>query len=278
MKKIVALVLALVLTLSLSAALADGITIAVPNDATNEGRALLLLQARGLITLKEDAGITATVADIVDNPLNLQFQEVEAAMVPNVLADVDYGVINGNYALAAELPKALLYENAESPYVNVVCVNEANKDSDLAKALAAAVLSQKVVDYFAETYKDGSAIAVVENPTDGFDATVDYDALKGQTIKIACTLDPHSFVLEIAKEILAEKDITLDITIVDDYVTPNTMVDAGDVFANYFAHQPYQDDFNAQNGTKIVTIAGVHIEPMGLYAGKQADLAALGLD
>ena len=278
MKKIVALVLALVLTLSLSAALADGITIAVPNDATNEGRALLLLQARGLITLKEDAGITATVADIVDNPLNLQFPEVEAAMVPNVLADVDYGVINGNYALAAELPKALLYENAESPYVNVVCVNEANKDSDLAKALAAAVLSQKVVDYFAETYKDGSAIAVVENPTDGFDATVDYDALKGQTIKIACTLDPHSFVLEIAKEILAEKDITLDITIVDDYVTPNTMVDAGDVFANYFAHQPYQDDFNAQNGTKIVTIAGVHVEPMGLYAGKQADLAALGLD
>jgi len=278
MKKIIALVLALVLTLSLSAALADGITIAVPNDATNEGRALLLLQARGLITLKEDAGITATVADIVDNPLNLQFQEVEAAMVPNVLADVDYGVINGNYALAAELPKALLYENAESPYVNVVCVNEANKDTDMAKALAAAVLSQQVVDYFAETYKDGSAIATVENPTDGFDATVDYDALKGQTIKIACTLDPHSFVLEIAKKILAEKDITLDITIVDDYVTPNTMVDAGDVFANYFAHQPYQDDFNAQNGTKIVTIAGVHVEPMGLYAGKQADLAALGLD
>lgn len=278
MKKIIALVLALVLTLSLSAALADGITIAIPNDATNEGRALLLLQARGLISLKEDAGITATVADIEDNPLNLLFQEVEAAMVPNVLADVDYGVINGNYALAAELPKALLYENSESPYVNVVCVNEANKDTDMAKALAAAVLSQQVVDYFAETYKDGSAIATVENPTDGFDATVDYDALKGQTIKIACTLDPHSFVLEIAKGILAEKDITLDITIVDDYVTPNTMVDAGDVFANYFAHQPYQDDFNAQNGTKIVTIAGVHVEPMGLYAGKQADLTALGLE
>ena len=67
------------------------------------------------------------------------------------------------------------------------------------------------------------------------------------------------------------------IVVVDDYVTPNTMVDAGDVFANYFAHQPYQDDFNAQNGTKLVTIAGVHVEPMGLYAGKQADLGALGL-
>ena len=110
MKKIIALVLALVLTLSLSAALADGITIAIPNDATNEGRALLLLQARGLISLKEDAGITATVADIEDNPLNLQFQEVEAAMVPNVLADVDYGVVHGSYAPAAEMTEARMYE------------------------------------------------------------------------------------------------------------------------------------------------------------------------
>lgn len=256
---------------------AKEITISLPNDATNEGRALLLLQAQGLIKLKADAGITATVADIEENKLGLKFNEVEAAMVPNVLADSDYAVINGNYALAAGLDKALLYENSESPYVNVVCVNEANKDSDMAKALAAAVQSQQVVDYFAETYKDGSAIATIDNPTDGYDASVDYEALKGQTIKIACTLDPHSFVLEKAKAILAEKEITLDIVVVDDYVTPNTMVDAGDVFANYFAHQPYQDNFNAENGTKIVTIAGVHVEPMGLYAGKQADLGALGL-
>jgi D-methionine transport system substrate-binding protein len=275
MKKIIALVVALVLTLSLTAAFADGIKIAVPNDATNEGRALLLLQAYGLLKVDEKAGITATVADITENPLNIQFTEVEAALVPNTLPDVDYAIINGNYALAAELPAALLYENAESPYVNVVSVNEADKDSDKAKALAAAVLSQKVVDYF-KSY-EGQAISVVENPTDGFDATVDYDALKGETIKVVCTLDPHSFVLAIAKEILAEKDITLDVTVVDDYVTPNTAVNDGDAFANFFAHQPYQDDFNAQNGTKLVTIAGVHVEPMGLYAGQQQDLAALGI-
>ena len=275
MKKIIALVVALVLTLSLTAAFADGIKIAVPNDATNEGRALLLLQAYGLLKVDENAGITATVADITDNPLNIEFTEVEAALVPNTLPDVDYAIINGNYALAAELPAALLYENAESPYVNVVSVNEADKDSDKAKALAAAVLSQKVVDYF--NGYEGQAISVVENPTDGFDATVDYDALKGETIKVVCTLDPHSFVLAIAKEILAEKDITLDITVVDDYVTPNTAVNDGDAFANFFAHQPYQDDFNAQNGTKLVIIAGVHVEPMGLYAGQQQDLAALGI-
>ena len=275
MKKIIALLVALVLTLSLTAAFADGIKIAIPNDATNEGRALLLLQAYGVLKVDEKAGITATVNDITENPLGIEFTEVEAALVPNTLPDVDYAIINGNYALAAELPAALLYENAESPYVNVVSVNEADKDSDKAKALAAAVLSQKVVDYFAGY--EGQAISVVENPTDGFDATVDYDALKGETIKVVCTLDPHSYVLEVAKGILAEKDITLEVTIVDDYVTPNTAVNDGDAFANFFAHQPYQDDFNAQNGTKLVTIAGVHVEPMGLYAGQKADLEALGL-
>ena len=275
MKKILALVVALVLTLSLTAAFADGIKIAIPNDATNEGRALLLLQAYGVLKVDEKAGITATVNDITENPLGIEFTEVEAALVPNTLPDVDYAIINGNYALAAELPAALLYENAESPYVNVVSVNEADKDSDKAKALAAAVLSQKVVDYFAGY--EGQAISVVENPTDGFDATVDYDALKGETIKVVCTLDPHSFVLEKAKEILAAKEITLEITIVDDYVTPNTAVNDGDAFANFFAHPPYQDDFNANNGTSLVTIAGVHVEPMGLYAGQQADLAALGI-
>ena len=275
MKKIIALLVALVLSLSLTAALADGIKVAIPNDATNEGRALLLLQAYGLLKVDEAAGITATVADITDNPLNIEFIEVEAALVPNALPDVSYAIINGNYALAAELPAALLYENAASPYVNVVSVNEADKDSDKAKALAAAVLSQQVVDYFANY--EGQAISVVTEPTDGYDATVDYDALKGETIKVVCTLDPHSYVLEIAKEILAAKEITLDITVVDDYVTPNTAVNDGDAFANFFAHQPYQDDFNANNGTNLVTIAGVHVEPMGLYAGQLADLAALGL-
>ena len=275
MKKIIALVVALVLTLSLTAAFADGIKIAVPNDATNEGRALLLLQAYGVLKVDENAGITATVKDITENPLNIEFIEVEAALVPNALPDVDYAIINGNYALAAELPAALLYENAQSPYVNVISVNEADKDSDKAKALAAAALSQKVVDYFASY--EGQAISVVENPTDGYDATVDYDALKGETIKVVATLDPHSFVLAIVKDILAEKEINLEVTVVDDYVTPNTAVNDGDAFANFFAHQPYQDDFNANNGTNLVTIAGIHVEPMGLYAGQQADLAALGL-
>ena len=101
MKKTVSLLLALVLILSLVLGLSacgksKGITIAVPNDTTNEARALLLLEAQGYIKLKDGAGITATVRDIAENPMNIQFSEVEAAQIPNVLKDVDYGIINSN--------------------------------------------------------------------------------------------------------------------------------------------------------------------------------------
>ena len=279
MKKLIALVIALALTLSLTAALADTITIAVPNDPTNEGRALLLLQSQGVLTLKEGAGLEATKGDIESSIVDIELVEVEAALVPEIKQDVDYAIINNNYALQAGLnpvTDSLLIESADSPYVNVVSVKEGNENSDAAKALAAALQSQKVVDFINETYA-GAAVATVENITDGFDATVDYEALKGTTITIAATPVPHVEVLKVAAEILAEKGITLDIKEVTDYVTPNEFVENGDVFANYFAHQPYQDSFNAENGTHLVTIAGVHVEPMGLYAGKQTDLSALGI-
>ena len=279
MKKLIALVIALVLTLSLTAALADTITIAVPNDPTNEGRALLLLQSQGVLTLKEGSGLEATKGDIESSVVDIELVEVEAALVPEIKQDVDYAIINNNYALQAGLnpvEDSLLIESADSPYVNVVSVKEGNENSDAAKALAAALQSQKVVDFINETYA-GAAVATVENITDGFDATVDYEALKGTTITIAATPVPHVEVLKVAAEILAEKGITLDIKEVTDYVTPNEFVENGDVFANYFAHQPYQDSFNAGNGTHLVTIAGIHVEPMALYGGQQADLAALGI-
>ena len=284
MKKLTALVLALALILSLAAASAE-ITIAVPDDPTNEGRALLLLESYGLIEVDDEAGILARAADVTENPLGIVFEEVEAAQVPTHLDSVDYAIINGNYALAYQEAgnelNPLLYENADSPYVNVVSVKEENKDAPEAKALAAAIQSQQVVDFFAayET-PEGQVppVCVVENPTDGYDPEVDYAALAGKTLKVVCTLAPHSFVLEKVKEILAAKDITLEIIVVDDYKIPNYQVDAGDAFANFFAHQPYQDDFNKNNGTNLVTIAGVHVEPMGLYGGKQADLTALGAD
>ena len=282
MKKLLTVLLVLsLLTLTAVSALAETVTIAVPNDPTNEGRALLLLQTYGVLTLKDGAGLEATKNDIASTKdgIEIELYEVEAALVPEIKGDVDYAIINNNFALQAGLnpvADSLLIEDANSPYVNVVSVKEGNETTDAAKALAAALQSQKVVDFINETYA-GSAVATVENVTDGFDATVDYAALAGTTISVAATPVPHVEVLKIAAEILAEKNITLDVKEVTDYVTPNEFVENGDVFANYFAHQPYQDSFNAGNGTHLVTIAGIHVEPMALYGGQQSDLAKLGI-
>lgn len=277
MKKFLSAVLAALFVLSCSAAFADGIKIAVPNDPTNEGRALLLLETNGYIKLDPDAGITATAANIIENPLGIEFVEMEAAAIPNVLPDVDYAIINNNFALDFGLnpvEDSLLIENAESPYSNVLCVNAGNEDTDAAKALVAALTSQKVADYIAETYA-GAAVSVVAEPTDGFDSTVDYEKLAGTTITVAASPTPHAQILEVAAAILAEKNVTLKIVEFSDYVQPNMVVDAGDVFANYFAHLPYQENFNEENGTQIVSIAAIHVEPMGLYGGQQTTLDAL---
>ena len=282
MKKIIALVLALVLCFALVACGGGSsdeasLTIAVPNDTTNEARALLLLQELGYITIDPNAGITATIGDITDNPYNIEFEEVEAAQIPNILQDVDFGIINSNYAIAAGInpaEDALKQEGAASAYVNILCVKEGNENAPEAKALAAALSSKAVADYFAATYA-GSAISVVENPGDGYDASVDYAALAGTTISVAASPSPHAEVLAIAKETLAAKGITLDIIEFTDYVQPNMVVESGDVFANYFQHVPYLDDFNAENGTHIVTVAGIHVEPMGIYGGKQTSLDAI---
>ena len=196
--KLAALALALVLTLSLTACGGSNtdnsgdnagdeqkpvVKIAVPNDTTNEARALLLLQENGIIKLKDGVGITATKNDIEENPYNVEIVEAEAAQLPNQLQDVDYAVINSNYAINAGL-----------------------------------------------------------NPV---------------------------------KDSLADKGITLNIQVFNDYVQPNTAVEDGAVDANYFQHLPYLEDFNAQNGTHIVSISAVHVEPMGLYGGKQTTLDAV---
>ena len=251
--------------------------IAIPNDTTNEARALLLLQDKGYIKLKDGAGITATVLDIAENPKNIEFSEVEAAQLPNVLQDVDYAVINSNYAISAGLnptKDALALEGSSSAYANILAVKEANEENPLVKALIAALSSKQVADYIAEKY-DGSVISVVENPGDGYDADLDYAALAGQTISVAASPTPHAEILAVAKDILAAKEITLDIQEYSDYVVPNNVVEDGTVLANYFQHTPYLDDFNAQNGTHIVSVLSVHVEPLGLYGGKQSTLDAL---
>lgn len=283
MKKIISLILTAVLTLSLVFAFAgcnkeaEGVTIAIPNDTTNEARALLLLEASGIITLKEGAGITATPRDVESNPHNITFKEVEAAQLPSILQDVDYAIINSNYAIDAGInpvEKSLVIEGSASAYGNILAVKAGNESSPKTLALKAALESQQVADFITATY-GGAVVSVVENPTDGYDPSVDYDALAGQVITVAASPAPHAEILEIAKEILAAKNVTLDIKEFTDYVQPNNVVDSGDIDANYFQHLPYLEDFNAENGTSIVSVATIHVEPLGLYGGKQTTLDPL---
>ncbi|HPX26209.1 MAG: MetQ/NlpA family ABC transporter substrate-binding protein [Spirochaetaceae bacterium] len=143
--------------------LPNGATVAIPNDPTNEGRALLLLQSAGLITLKKDAGLTAIPLDIVENKKNLKFREIEAASLPRVLGDVDAAVINGNYALPAGLSAAkdgLFIEGKDSPYVNIVTVKAGNENNPRILALVKALKSQKIKDYIIQKYPDGDVVPV----------------------------------------------------------------------------------------------------------------------
>lgn len=146
-------------TKSSLADLAAGDKIAVPNDGSNRARALLLLEAQGLITLKEGVGMQATVLDIVENPLNLKIEEMEAALIATVRDSVALAVINGNYALLAELnvgTDALASEDAASvsatTYANILAVKKGNENSEKIQALKAALMSEEVKNYINETY------------------------------------------------------------------------------------------------------------------------------
>lgn len=144
--------------------IAKGDTIAVPNDTTNEARALLLLQDNGIITLKEGAGLTATVHDIVDNPYDIKIQELEAAQVARVRSEVEFVVLNGNYALEAGLSvgkDSIAYEKSDSEaaktYVNIIAVKAGHEEDEAIQALVKALQSQEIKDYINETY-DGAVV------------------------------------------------------------------------------------------------------------------------
>lgn len=140
--------------------ISDHATIAVPNDTTNEARALLLLQDCGLITLDKNAGMTATVNQIIENPHNIKFVELEAAQIPRTLPEVSFGVLNGNYAMEAGLnaqTDALAYETSDSDaaqtYVNVIAVKEGNEDNLKVKALVDVLKSEQIQRFINETYQ-----------------------------------------------------------------------------------------------------------------------------
>lgn len=146
----------------------DGAQIGVPNDATNEARALLLLQDNGVLTLKDGVGINATKADIESNPHNVQIEELEAAAIADQLESLDFGVINGNYALENNLGDALVYESTSSDaatvYNNVVAIKSGNEDDPRVQVLEDAFQDDSVKQYFSDNY--GNAVVYKYIPKD----------------------------------------------------------------------------------------------------------------
>lgn len=136
--------------------LKDGAVVAIPNDPSNAGRALTLLSKNGVIKLEDETKLEATAKDIVENPKNLEFKEVEAAMLPRMLDELDLAVINTNYALEAGLDPtkdALFIEDKENPYANLLVARPDNKDSDAIQKLAKALTSEDVKTFIEEEYK-----------------------------------------------------------------------------------------------------------------------------
>ena len=177
MKKAITTLLSLVLIFTFAIALTgcgggddsqDPVQIAIPNDTTNEARALLLLQDNGLLTLKDGVGLEATVNDIVDNPKGIQFQELEAAQVSRVVGEVAFVVLNGNYALEAGYSvgkDSIAYEKSDSEaaktYVNIVAVKEGNENNEGIKALVDVLKSDEIKQFINDTY-DGAVVPFEE--------------------------------------------------------------------------------------------------------------------
>lgn len=269
-------VLALALTLALALALAgcggsgSGYKIGIPADATNGARALLLLEAQGILTMKEGVGLAATEQDIADNPYKVEIVAMEAANLPASLPDLDLAVINGNYASGAGIGDTVLVtEDAESvaaqTYGNILAVKEGREAEPAIQALLAVLMSSEVQDWIAQSYNG------IVMPMGAGELPIP-EITEPVTIKVGASPSPHAEILEYAKPILAGHNVTLDIVEFDDYVMPNTGVEDGSLDANYFQHQPYLDDFNAEQGTHIASVGVVHYEPMGLYPGKISSL------
>ena len=253
MKKFLALVLALVLALSLAACSGGaGYQIGIPADATNGGRALLLLQDLGILTLKEGVGLEATEQDIVENPHNVTIKAMEAANLPASLPDLDFAVINGNYASGAGIgDKVLTTEDAESvaaqTYGNVVAVKEGREIDPAVQALVAVLMSGDVQAWIEESYNG------VVMPMGAQELDIP-EIAEPVTLKVGASPSPHAEILEHVKPLLAEHNVELDIVEFDDYVMPNTGVEDGSLDANYFQHQPYLNDFNAEQSTHLSLI------------------------
>lgn len=277
-KNIVSLVITVALTCVVAAALvgcggSNNYKIAVPSDTTNEARALLLLEEQGIIKLKDGVGLSATANDIVDNPYGVEIVEAEAASLPRTLSDVDFAVINGNYALSAGLDPdtALASEDATSDaavqYANIIAVRADDAGSEKTQALVEVLQGQEVQEFIKEHYN--GVVIPVDIPSL---PVADGKESENNEIVIGASPAPHAEILAFAEPLLEAKGFTLKVIEYSDYIQPNVALVDGEIDANYFQHFPYLEDYNTENNTTIASAAKIHFEPLSLYPGKLASL------
>lgn len=243
-------------------------TILVPDDESNQTRALLLLAQENLIVLPEDASVEngVSVLDIVDAK-GFNIQAAQADALPSLLDNADEGtvaVINYNYALGAgfKTSDALAIEDASGDaaltYANIIAVRRGDETRPEILALVAALQNGAVDAYNEQT---GAGIVPIASEAVSIDPVSE-----NVTLKIGASSTPHAELLELVKPVLAEQGIELDIVIYDDYVLPNTALQDGELDANYFQHTPYLNSFNEKNGTDLVSAGLIHYEPFGIYS------------
>jgi len=249
------------------------IKIAVPSDTTNEARALLLLESQGLIKIKDGAGLAATVNDIIENPYNIEIVEAEAAMLPRTLQDVDFAVINGNYALGAgiDITTALAGEDPNSAaaleFGNIIAVRAEDSSAEKTQVLVKTLQGPEVQKFITDNY--AGAVIPVNSPATFSGSAASSD---DKVIRVGASPAPHAEILEFARPLIEAQGFTLEIIEFSDYVLPNVALTDGDIDANYFQHVPYLDDYNKENKTTIVSAGKIHFEPLSIYPGRLSSL------
>ena len=278
MKKKLAIILAVaLLALSIAACgqsaapaaeSAKSTTILVPDDESNQTRALLLLAQEGLIALPEGASVESgvNILDIVDAK-GFNIQAAQADSIPALLDNADAGtvaVINYNSALGAgfKTTDALAIEDASGDaaqtYANIIAVRRGDETRPEILALVAALQDGAV-----DAYNDQTGAGIVPIKADTASAAPFEGSVK---LTVGASSTPHAELLELVKPKLAKQGIELDIVIYDDYVLPNTALQDGTLDANYFQHTPSLNSFNESNGTDLVSAGLIHYEPFGIYS------------
>jgi len=248
-------------------------TIAIPSDATNEARALLLLESQGLIKLRDGAGLTATLDDIVRNRYGIKLLEVDAATLPSLLKEVDLAVINGNYALQAGIDTTapLATEDpfslAALEYANVIAVKESDINTEKTRVLVEVLQSTKVQNFITDTY--AGIVTPVNSPANLSSGNIVSD---DKVIRVGASPSPHAEILEFARPLIEERGFILEIIEYSDYEQPNIALINGEIDANYFQHYHYLIDFNQENNTTIVSAGKIHFEPLSIYPGRLSSL------